>query len=70
MSKNFLELDMSQDNKSWIRFVFTDRAKNLMISNTINKFFKGTVGFAAADKYRGDEEGQNSDESQLSEDEI
>ena len=26
MSQNFLSLDMSQDNKSWVRFVFTDRA--------------------------------------------
>ena len=40
-----------------------------MISCTINKFFKGTVGFAAADRYRKDQDAL-SDESQLSEEEI
>ena len=36
---------MSQDNNSWIRFVFSDRTKNLMISSTIDKFFKSDFGF-------------------------
>jgi len=69
-SQNFLSLDMSHDNKSWIRFVFTDRTKNLMISCTINKFFQGTFGFAADDRYDKTKEAQQSDESQLSEEEI
>jgi len=45
LSKYIVTLDMSQDNTSWIRFVFIDRVKQLMISSTIDKFFKSDFGF-------------------------
>lgn len=40
MSDIVLSLDMSQDNKSWIRFTFNDQASGTMMSSTIDKFFK------------------------------
>ena len=45
LSKYIVTLDMSQENASWIRFVFIDRVKQLMISSTIDKFFKSDFGF-------------------------
>lgn len=48
-SDYILTLDMSQDNTSWIRFVFHDRVKKLMISATIDKFFKSEYGFYLTD---------------------
>jgi hypothetical protein len=48
-SEYILTLDMSQTNTSWIRFVFTDRVKGLLISCTIDKFFKSDYGFYVDD---------------------
>ena len=45
MSEYVLSLDMSQDNTSWIRFVFSDPKNNIMLSSTIDKFFKSDLGF-------------------------
>lgn len=48
-SDYLLTLDMSQTNTSWIRFVFTDRVKGLLLSCTIDKFFKSDYGFFVDD---------------------
>ena len=45
MSEYIFSLDMSQDNKSWIRFKFYDLLNEQMISTTIDKFFKSEFGF-------------------------
>ena len=45
MSEYILSLDLSQDNTSWIRFVFSDLKNSLMLSSTIDKFFKSDYGF-------------------------
>jgi hypothetical protein len=40
LSKNILSLDLSQENTSYVRFVFTDRQKDYYMTGTIDKFFK------------------------------
>ena len=45
MSEYIVSLDMSNDNKSWIRFVFSDPGNNLLLSCTVDKFFKSDWKF-------------------------
>lgn len=45
MSEHFGTLDASEQNTSWIRFVFYDLKNDLMLSSTIDKFFKSEHNF-------------------------